>query len=478
MSESLLWTGLELINPLDARLLGRLPYGVTGISIDTRTLEPGDLFFAIRGENSDGHSYVRAAFEKGAAAAVVEEAHADDLKALGPLYVVHDALAAMERLGIASRKRTGGMIVAITGSVGKTGTKEALRLVLSEAGVTHASVASYNNHWGVPLTLARMPLEAAFGVFEIGMNHAEEIRPLASMVRPHVAIITTVAPVHLENLGTIEAIADAKGEIFSGLEPGGIAILPRDNPHYDRLEALANESRGGGVLSFGESESADARLLEVEAQAEGSIITAEVMGVRLRYRLGAPGRHLATNSLAVLLAARAVGVDVAQAARSLAGFAAPTGRGAQYALRIHDTPSTLIDESYNANPVSMRAALTLLADAPLPTIFGKRIAVLGDMLELGPDAERLHAELADVIAELPIDTVHAAGPLMKALYDALPADKQGLYGRNSAEITEDVIESIVGGDVVMIKGSNGSRMGPIVTALRERYATAPDALVS
>ncbi|MDB5651863.1 MAG: UDP-N-acetylmuramoylalanyl-D-glutamyl-2,6-diaminopimelate/D-alanyl-D-alanyl ligase [Hyphomicrobiales bacterium] len=478
MSKNLLWSGLELITPLDARLLGPMPRAVTGISIDTRTLAPGDLFFAIRGENNDGHLFVQAAFEKGAAAAVIEEALADDLKHLGPLYVVHDALAAMERLGVAARKRSQAMIVAITGSVGKTGTKEALRLVLSQAGPTHASAASYNNHWGVPLTLARMPVEAHFGIFEIGMNHSDEIRPLASMVRPHVAVITTVAPVHLENLGTIEAIADAKGEIFSGLEPCGIAILPRDNSQFARLDALAGQSLGGGVLTFGEHEESDARLLEFTSTPEGSVITAEIMGIRLRYRLGAPGRHLAINSLAVLLAARAVGLDVTDAARALGEFAAPVGRGQQIVLETPGGQALLIDESYNANPVSMHAALTLLADTPRRGVFGKKIAVLGDMLELGPDAIALHAELASFLAETDIDVVHTAGPLMRALYDALPEAKRGLYSETSAQIADALLDEVAPGDVIMIKGSNGSRMGPIVAALKQRFATASNILVS
>ncbi|MDB5508845.1 MAG: murF [Hyphomicrobiales bacterium] len=477
MSEGLLWTGLDLIKPLDARVT-KVPRGVTGVSIDTRTLEAGDLFFAVRGENSDGHAYVETAFQKGAAAAVVDEAHADLLKHFGPLFVVQDVLAAMERLGVASRKRSSAMIVAITGSVGKTSTKEALRVALSRSGITHASAASYNNHLGVPLTLCRMPADAEFGVFEIGMNHAEEIRPLVNMVRPHVAMITNVAPVHLENLGTIEAIADAKGEIFSGLEPGGIAILPRDNPHYDRLAALAGESRGGGILSFGETEAADAHLIEYVAQEDGSIVTADIMGASLRYRVAAPGRHLALNSVAVLLAARAVGADLAEAARAMADFTAPKGRGERIMLRMRGGEATLIDESYNANPVSMRAALTLLADAPKESMFGQRIAILGDMLELGPQAAELHAELAPFIAQLPIDVVHAAGPLMRHLHQALPEDKKGVYGRTSDEIAETLLASVAAGDVVMVKGSNGSRMGPIVAALKQRFATQPDELVS
>jgi UDP-N-acetylmuramoyl-tripeptide--D-alanyl-D-alanine ligase len=465
-----LWTGLELVAPMQARVLGPRVPAVHGVSIDTRTLQPGDLFFAIRGEANDGHAFVEKAFEKGAAAAVVDEAHADALKSFGTLFVVHDVLRAMEDLGRAARRRMTGMVVAITGSVGKTSTKEMLKGVVTPFGKVHASVASYNNHWGVPLTLARMPAETSFGIFEIGMNHAEEIRPLTNMVRPHVALITAIAPVHLENLGTVEAIADAKAEIFDGLESGGVAIIPRDTPHYMRLDNWARSSSAGNILCFGETKGADARLVSFEPQVDGSLITADILGERITYQLGAPGRHLAQNSLALLLAARAVGVDMQAAALELANVTAPQGRGQQISLEIGGAPATLIDESYNANPVSMRAALTLLAQAPMPAIFGRRIAMLGDMLELGPDELKFHAELADVIAPLPIDIVHTVGPRMKALHDALPAGKCGIHAQSAGEICDALVDQVVAGDVVMIKGSNGSKMGSIVQALKERHA--------
>lgn len=464
-----LWTGLELVAPLRARVLGLMPRAVYGISIDTRTLQAGDLFFAIRGEKSDGHSYVETAFARGAAAAVVDENHADSLRPFGPLYVVRDVMAAMESLGQAARARMSGFVIAVTGSVGKTSTKEALRDVLGAFGKVHASVASYNNHIGVPLTLARMPIDTSFGIFEIGMNHANEIRPLSKMVRPHIAVITAIAPVHLENLGTVEAIADAKAEIFEGLENGGIAIIPRDTRHYERLDDWARKSPAGGILTFGETEEADARLLSCTAEPDGSQVSAKVMGEKLSYRIGAPGKHLAMNSLALLLAVRAAGVDVAKAAQELARVSAPQGRGAQMRLDMGDGVAVLIDESYNANPVSMRAALTLLAQAPLPGQGGRRIAMLGDMLELGPEEDFLHAELADAISVLPVDIVHTAGPLMRHLHDVLPQDKRGLHGASCANILDTLVASVRAGDVVMIKGSNGSRMGSVVAALKERY---------
>ena len=473
MMASPLWTGLELIAPLQARVLGVMPRMCNGVSIDTRTLRIGDLYFAIRGETHDGHAFVRKAFEAGAAAAVVDEANVEAVKGFGPLYVVHDVLAAMERLGQAARRRMTGRVVAVTGSVGKTSTKEAMRGVFSAFGNTHASAASYNNHWGVPLTLARMPIDTTVGVFEIGMNHANEIRPLVQMVRPHVAVITAIAPVHLENLGTLEGIADAKAEVFEGLEAGGTAIIPRDTPQYRRLDTLARQSRAGTVLTFGETEGADARLIDVEQAADGSVVTADILGQRLRYRLGAPGRPLASNSLAILLAARAVGMDVVDAARELSHVTATAGRGEQIRLVVDEGDITLIDESYNANPVSMRAALQLLAEAPLPAIFGRRIAMLGDMLELGPQEMALHAELGEVIARMPIDLVHTVGPRMAHLHEALPVDKRGLHGGSAPEMLDLLTAQVAPGDVVMIKGSNGARMGAVVSALKQRYAAAP-----
>ncbi|MFN3892221.1 MAG: UDP-N-acetylmuramoylalanyl-D-glutamyl-2,6-diaminopimelate--D-alanyl-D-alanine ligase [Beijerinckiaceae bacterium] len=473
MNGSYLWTGLSLVTPLEARVRGPLPAGVLGVSIDSRTIEPGDLFIAIKGENSDGHDYVRAAFEKGAAACVVDEDHAAQLAGAGPLYIVKDTQAAMERLGAASRYRSRAWICAVTGSVGKTSTKEALRLTLSHFGNTHASVASYNNHWGVPLTLARMPANTNYGVFEIGMNHAGEIRPLVAMVRPNVAIVTTIAPVHVENLGSLEAIADEKGEIYSALAPEGVAIIPADAPHADRLIAAADRSNVSRKLTFGESPAADMRLVSIMSDPQGSDVEMSFEGQTYRYRVGAPGRHQAMNSLIVLAAAHCFGCSIGEAAARLADFTAPAGRGQQTRLRAGDGEYLLIDEAYNANPASMRAALSVLGDAPLGA-GGRRIAALGDMLELGEHSQRLHEELADPILLNGVDLVFAAGPMMKALFDKLPADKQGLWAPASADIERALIAEIRAGDAVMVKGSNGSRMGPIVAALRKYAADAAD----
>ena len=467
-SSNFLWTSLALVDPLEARVCGRLPRGgITGISIDTRTLREGELFFAIQGVNSDGHDYVAAAFEKGAGAAVVDEAHADALRPFGPLYVVTDVLAALERLGVAARTRSIARIAAVTGSVGKTSTKEALRLVLTHAGATHASAASYNNHWGVPLSLARMPKDTRFGVFEIGINHKGEITPLTAMVRPHVAIITTIAPVHLEYFDSVDEIADAKAEIFSGLAPGGVAILNRDLPQYERLLAHAMASSAGHVASFGEHENADARLTNVTVGIDHSIVQARICGQNLTYRLGMPGRHFAINALAVLLAAKAFGVDLEAAASTLASTSPQTGRGERLVLPAEGGPYTLIDESYNANPASVRAALAALGALPKQSN-GRRIAVLGDMLELGHGGAAMHAELAGDIAANHIDLVFAAGPLTKHLFEALPDQLRGAWRDRASDLVPLVGAAVHGGDMVIVKGSNAIRMNAIVDGLKQR----------
>ena len=463
-----LWTGLALVGALRARASGGLAREALGVSIDTRTLQPGDLFFAIKGETRDGHDFVRAAFEKGAAAAVIDEAHAGELAGAGPLFVVKDVQQALEALGQRARERSAAFIAAITGSVGKTSTKEMARLMLSRFGETHASAASYNNHWGVPLTLARMPAKAGYGVFEIGMNHAGEIAPLVAQVRPHVAVVTRIAPVHLENFASIEAIADAKAEIFSGLD-GGVAIVNRDDGFYERLAAAAAPT-AGHVFSFGETEGAHARLVLYEAVSDGGLVEAEILEKRLRFRIGAPGKHVAMNSLAVLLVAMVFDVDLDEAAAALADFAPPSGRGQRERIATRDGDFTLIDESYNANPTSMRAALQLLgAAAPGPG--GRRIAVLGDMLELGPKAAELHAALAEDIIAANVDLLFTAGPLMSRLSYAAPDAIRGAHRATPLELEEVVLAAVRPGDVVMVKGSNSSRMSRIVAVLKSAFTS-------
>ncbi len=456
-----LWTSAEATQAVDATPAGA--WNATGVSIDSRTVRAGDLFVALVGPNNDGHDYVAAAFERGAAAALVSKpvAGADPAK----LLAVADTQAALEALGRAARERTAARVIAVTGSVGKTSTKEALRTALGALGPTHASEASYNNLWGVPLTLARMPRETAYGVFEIGMNHADEIRPLVAQVRPDAAIVTTVEAVHLENFASVEGIADAKAEIFEGLRPGGVAIVNADNPHAARLTAAA--TRGGAkVWTFGER-GAEARLVSVALHDDGSDVVAEIAGETIAYRYGAPGRHHVQNSLAVLLGARALDADWRAAAAALGRVEAVKGRGQRRRVALEDGEFELIDESYNANPVSMASALSLLAGAK-PAPGGRRIAVLGDMLELGPDSAAMHAGLAEPISRFNADRVFASGPMMSHLWAALPVPVRGAYAQSSTELAPLVAAETRAGDVVMVKGSLGSRMAKVVDALLAR----------
>ncbi|WP_336487884.1 UDP-N-acetylmuramoylalanyl-D-glutamyl-2,6-diaminopimelate--D-alanyl-D-alanine ligase [Methylobacterium nigriterrae] len=476
MIDAPLWTADSLAAATGGRLRGEAR-PITGASIDTRSLQPGDLFFAIRGEARDGHDFVPDALKRGAGAAVVSEPFAAELAGYGPVLAVPEGaddpvLDAMRRLGIAARARTDAAIVAVTGSVGKTGTKEALRHVLAAQGATHASVASYNNHWGVPLTLARMPAATRYGVFEIGMNHPAEILPLTAMVRPDVALITTVEPVHIEHFRSLSAIADAKGEIFSGLKPGGVAVINRDNPNFSRLLAHAQASRAGRIVTFGEHPEADVRGNRIVMRPDLSVVDATVMGIPVTYQLGTPGRHVAQNSLGVMAVAHALGADLARAALSLAALKPPVGRGERTALAVKGGEAFLVDESYNANPASIRAALATLAGIETGSR-GRRIAVLGDMLELGEAAERHHRELADAVAANGIDLVFTAGGLMRHLFEALPLSRRGVSAATAPDLVDAVVSTLRPGDAVMVKGSNSIRMGRIVEALKARYASDP-----
>jgi UDP-N-acetylmuramoyl-tripeptide--D-alanyl-D-alanine ligase len=338
-----------------------------------------------------------------------------------------------------------------------------LRRALMANGSTHASSASYNNHWGVPLSLASMPRETEFGIFEIGMNHFGEIRALVGFVRPHVALLTTIAPAHLEFFGSCEAIADAKSEIFEGIVPGGAALIPADSPYADRLKARARQAGVSHILSFGAGGEADARVLSTSEAGEGMKVEAEILGRSVHFRLGATGAHLASNAVGALLTVAALDADVLNAAAALSEFAALKGRGARF--RAGDIE--MIDESYNANPASMAAALAVLGSAT-PARGGRRIAVLGDMLELGPQGPALHAELAGDIEKAKVDLVFANGAQMQALWDVLPASRRGAYGANSAEIAPKLLAALQPGDVVLVKGSLGSKMAAIIDALKSR----------
>ena len=463
-----LWTSDAMRAAMRAEARSTLPQAITGISIDSRTLGAGEAYFAIKGAVHDGHDFVDAALKAGAALAVVEKAQAGKFAPDAPLLVVDDVLAGLVDLARASRERLQGQVIAVTGSVGKTSTKEALLHVLSAQGQTHASAASFNNHWGVPLSLARCPASARFAVFEIGMNHAGEITPLVKLVRPHVAVITTVEPVHLEFFSGIEAIADAKAEIFEGVEPGGAAVLNRDNSQFARLGRRAKECGISRIVSFGADKKAEARLLEVSLHATCSAVHAEILGHEVTYKLGMPGRHIAMNSLAVLAASSLAGADLALAALALSQLVPAAGRGVRHALVVPGGEITLIDESYNANPASMAAALSVLGRTRIGPQ-GRRIAVLGDMLELGPAGAKLHAGLKDAIKAEHIDLVYCCGPLMRHLWEALSAGKRGGYADNAAGLEAQVLTALRAGDAIMIKGSFGSKMKTIVSALEKRF---------
>jgi UDP-N-acetylmuramoyl-tripeptide--D-alanyl-D-alanine ligase len=468
MSTQPLWTVAAMTDAMRAARSGALPDFVTGISIDSRTVTRGEAYFAIKGDVHDGHDFVEAAIKSGAGLAVIAQSHRARFGADMPLLVVPDVLAGLIDLARASRARSQARVIAVTGSVGKTSTKEALRSVLGAQGETHASAASFNNHWGVPLSLARCPASAAYAVFEIGMNHAGEIEPLVKMVRPHVAIITTVEPVHLEFFSGIEAIADAKAEIFTGVEPGGFAVLNRDNSQFERLERRAKESGVNRIVSFGSNAEADARLIDVSLHATCSAVRADILGHEVAYKIAMPGRHMAMNSLAVLAGSSLVGADLALAALALSQIQPAAGRGVRHQLGLASGSALLIDESYNANPASMAAALNVLGRAEIGAR-GRRIAVLGDMLELGATGPDLHRGLAASVLENKIDAVFCCGPLMRHLWDALPAAKKGGYAENSATLEPQVVAAVGTGDVITVKGSLGSRMKIIVTALQKRF---------
>jgi len=468
MNASALWTVDEMAAAMRAERRGPLPPAVEGISIDSRTIGRGEAFFAIA-DRRDGHEFVASALAAQAGLAVVAANPRVAPPPGAPLLVVPDVLAALRALAAAARSRTRAKVIAVTGSVGKTGTKEALRLALSKDGETHASVASYNNHWGVPLSLARCPASAHYAVLEMGMNHPGEIEPLSRLARPHIAVITTIAPVHLEFFGSLAKIADAKAEIFLGLEPSGAAVLNRDNSQFAHLRRRAKEAGVMRIVSFGEHENADARLIKCALRDNCSTVQAEILGTELTYKIGAPGRHLVLNSLAVLATVVLAGADLALAALALSEFKPASGRGARIELELPGGSAFIIDDSYNANPASVAAALALLGQT-LVGARGRRIAVLGDMLELGPRGRALHRGLAAHVNTNSVDLVFCCGPLMGALWQALPASRRGGYAENSTALEAQVLAAIRAGDVVMIKGSLGSRMAPIVKALQRLSA--------
>ena len=436
----------------------------TGVSIDTRTLEPGDLFVALSAAR-DGHDFVADALAKGAAAALVS--HVPDGAEDGPLLLVKDVQIALEALGRAGRDRMQGRVIAVTGSVGKTTTKDMLRTALSGQGATHASVESYNNHWGVPLTLARMPADTEFAIIEIGMNAPGEIAPLSRMARPHVAIVTAVAAAHLEAFASLDGIALEKASIFEGLEPGGAAIINADLATTRILEDVALQV-GARLLRFG-LQGTETRLDRLEFGDVSTIAQARLAGTEILLKLPVPGAHLAMNGLAALTAVDAVGADPALAILALAHWTPVSGRGAREIVTLSLTDGDgieLIDDAFNASPASVAAGLMVLA-AATPKGRGRRIAVLGDMLELGPSGPDLHAALARDPAMMGIDLVHTAGPLMAHLHAALSPNQRGLHCDSADELAQVLGSELRAGDILLIKGSKSSYMSRVVDALRK-----------
>jgi UDP-N-acetylmuramoyl-tripeptide--D-alanyl-D-alanine ligase len=460
-----LWTAAEVAEATSGTVAG--DFEANGVAFDSREIGPGDLFVALKGESTDGHRFADGAFASGAAGALVSSPIAH------PHVLVEDTTRALDALGIASRARTGAKVIGVTGSVGKTSTKEALFAALDRVrpGQCHRSVKSYNNHTGVPLSLARMPRETRFGVFEMGMNHAGELAALTRLVRPHVAVVTAIAPAHREFFSSEEEIADAKGEIFQGLEPGGTAIIPFDSPHRDRLIAAARP-HAGHILTFGTGDGADIRATYViKGARHGTMMTATLPNAQLSLTIGQPGEHWVSNALALLGAVEAVGGDLAVAALALADLGGIKGRGERHGVAVAGGEALLIDESYNANPASMAATLKMLGDEKID---GRRIAVLGAMRELGPDSADFHMALSEPVLAAQVDFLILVGPEMEALAKALGGQVELAHVANSAAAIEVARKAIGPGDAVLVKGSNSIGLAAVVEALSAPPAGAAD----
>jgi UDP-N-acetylmuramoyl-tripeptide--D-alanyl-D-alanine ligase len=474
---SALWTAAEAAAATGGEARG--DWAATGVSIDTRSLAPGDLFVALK-DVRDGHDFVADALANGAAAAMVSrvpEGVAPD----APLLIVPEVLPALEALGRAGRARAKARVVAVTGSVGKTSTKDMLRFVLQGQGKVHAAEKSFNNHWGVPLTLARLPVDADFAVIEIGMNHPGEIAPLSRMARPHVAIVTTVGAAHLEAFGSLEGIAWEKASIFEGLEPGGTAIYHGDIPQTPILEEVARR-HAGRLVTFGTGAGNHHRALDLRVQDEATVATARLWRTPVAYCIRGAGKHFAINALAVLAAVAEVGGDRARAIIAMSSWEPTDGRGKRERIGLDIANEHLtfdvIDDAFNANPSSMAAALDVLGTAvPMDGLGrvskGRRIAILGDMLELGPDEARLHAEIAQHPVMAQVAAVHCVGPRMQHLWEALPEKRRGLWVETAEELAGRVHTLIDAGDVVLVKGSKGSRVSRVVDAIRKLGHAAP-----
>jgi len=473
-----LWTSTEAAAATGGR--STTEWSANGVSIDTRTIAPGDLFVALSAAR-DGHDFAAQALEKGAAAALVSRVP-EGVSEAAPLLIVEDVRAALEALGRAARARSAAKVVGVTGSVGKTSTKEMLRAVLSGQGRTHAAEASYNNHWGVPLTLARMPADAEFAVIEIGMNHPGEIAPLSRIARPHVAMVTTVAAAHLEAFESIEGIAHEKASIFEGLEPGGTAVINVDLKVTPILRAAA-EAQSARIATFGQSEGADYRISDLAIHPGVTVARGSAGGQPVLLKVASEGRHFATNAMGVLAVVEALGLDLAQALLDLGAWEPPAGRGTREEITLDPARAgeylELIDDAFNANPTSMTAALEVLAaskprDGVGRLVKGRRIAILGDMLELGPTESELHAALAGDPSMPAVTVVHCVGPRMRALYEALPEAARGRWVETVQDILPEVHRCVDAGDVVLVKGSKGSKVSLVVDVLRKLGQRRPN----
>lgn len=458
----MIWTSEDASAATDGKTAGSWQAGA--LSIDSRSIRPGELFVALKGEHADGHAYVADALSRGAAAAMVSHAPAN--VAAGKLLIVPDTQQALEDLAGFSRARSEAHIVGLTGSVGKTSTKEMLRQALIPHGETFASHGNFNNHIGTPLNLASLPPSAAFAVFEMGMNHAGEIAALTQQVRPHVALITNVEPVHLEFFKNVEAIADAKCEIFGGLEPGGAAVLNHDSPYFTYCLAQAKQRGVKRIVSFGTHAQADCRIASYKATLEGSQLTVSMAGKEISFTTGTIGAHWALTAASVLAVAHALQLDAVKTARALSVFRELPGRGSLHSIPVQGGTATLVDDSYNASPAAMHAAFAKLRELRnAGASKGRIIAALGDMRELGPTAPELHAGLAKDLKASHVDMVFTAGTLMKHLHEALPPALRAGHAIDAAALLPVLLAALKPDDLLLVKGSHGSHMYTIAEAL-------------
>ncbi len=462
MNQEHLWSAHEI-----AAVTGGTASGTwfsSGVSINTRTLKVGDLFVAIRGPMFDGHQFAAEAVKKGASGLLIDT-HPANLPERAPIVLVNDTLAALHALGNASRRRSEALIIAVTGSVGKTSTKNALYHALSLQGQTTCSQASHNNFWGVPLSLSQMARRDQFGIFEVGMSHPGEISPLSKMISPNIAIITNVEPAHTANFDSLELVAKEKAEIFDGLEPSGVAVLNADNKFFSYLKARSKSVGVRNLLTFGSASDADTRLISLSSDCQGSYIEASIKGKRISYKVSLPGKHQVMNSLATLTAIHAAGADIDAAAASFGQLVPLPGRGKSYQCRILGGSIKLIDESYNANPASMRAALDNLGNTKIDPP-GRRIAVLGDMLELGRNSQTYHLNLAPTILKNQVEKIFAVGNQMEGLFESLPPDMQCFFSADTKGLTKEILKILQPNDIVLVKGSNAVGMASVVTEIR------------